>query len=305
VSQSVPSHITQLITQHALPKQFELWVGQYFRPLAQEIAQRQKSISQAYVLGIQGTQGSGKSTAAEFLKCLLEKEHNLTCVVLSIDDFYFTRKERQHLASSIHPLLETRGVPGTHDMPLAMATMGALKNQKNHENRSIPRFNKANDDRHSPELWNNIAGKIDVIIFEGWCVGLPPQNETALLTPCNDLEKNEDSKGFWRSYVNSQLAEGYQALFSLIDDLLVLQAPSFDVVYKWRLLQEKKLINSLQAKGGLHEGNRTLDNKKIKRFISHYQRLTQHALTSLPSRASWVLYQNAQHQFIKITQSTQ
>ena len=300
VNQSVPSHITQLINQHVLPKQFELWVDEYFRPLAQDIAGRQQGVSRAYVLGIQGTQGSGKSTISEFLKVLLEKEHNLTCAVLSIDDFYFTLKQRMVLANSIHPLLKTRGVPGTHDIPLAMAVLGGLKDQKAHENTPLPRFNKANDDRHGPELWGEIAGKVDVIIFEGWCVGLPPQDEKALSTPCNDLEKNEDSKGLWRSYVNNQLAESYQTLFSLIDDLLVLQAPSFDVVYEWRLLQEQKLINSLQGKGRLHGGSRTLDNEKVKRFISHYQRLTEHALNCLPARASWVLYQNAQHQFTKM-----
>jgi len=301
----VPSIIKALIDHHSLPQQFERWVDQYFRPLAKDIVQRKNNAKQAYVLGIQGTQGSGKSTAAEFLKCLLEKEHNLTCAVLSIDDYYFTRKERLNLASSIHPLLETRGVPGTHDIPLAMKVLGALKDQKAHENTNIPRFNKANDDRHGPEAWSSITGKIDVIIFEGWCVGLPPQGEEALSIPCNDLEKNEDSKGLWRSYVNRQLAGSYQALFSLIDDLLVLQAPSFDVVYEWRLLQEQKLISSLQGKGHNHDGNRTLDSEKVKRFISHYQRLTQHALTSLPSRANWVMYQNAQHQFTKMVTATQ
>ena len=302
----MPSHITQLIKQHALPAQFSLWVDQYFRPLAQDISRRQqKKPSQAYVLGIQGTQGSGKSTAAEFLKCLLEEEHQLSCAVLSIDDFYLTLKERIELANSIHPLLKTRGVPGTHDVPLAMAVIGALKNQKAHESTRIPRFNKANDDRQDAELWDEISGKVDVIIFEGWCVGLPPQDPQALITPCNDLEKNEDPNLLWRSYVNNQLAEGYQTLFSLLDDLLVLQAPSFDVVYEWRLLQEQKLINSLQAQGNVHEGSRTLSNAEVKRFISHYQRLTEHALTCLPSRASWVLYQNSQHEFIKMVTSVQ
>ena len=301
----MPSIIKALINHHSLPHQFEFWVDQYFRPLAQDIVQRKNNAKQAYVLGIQGAQGSGKSTAAEFLKLLLEKEHNVSCAVLSIDDFYFTRNERLNLASSIHPLLETRGVPGTHDIPLAMKVMGELKDQKAHENTHIPRFNKAADDRHNPELWGDITGKVDVIIFEGWCVGLPPQDKAALSTPCNDLEKNEDTNLFWRSYVNNQLAEGYQTLFSIIDDLLVLQAPSFDVVYEWRLLQEQKLINSLQAKGSLHKGSRILGNKKVKRFISHYQRLTEHALTCLPSRARWVLYQNSQHHFTKMVTSTQ
>ncbi len=299
----MPSSIKNLIEQHALPNQFELWVEQYFCPLAQDINKRQKNTSQAYVLGIQGTQGSGKSTAAEFLKYLLKDKYHLTCAVLSIDDFYLTLKERVELAHSVQPLLKTRGVPGTHDVPLAMSVIDKLKNQQSHQSTHIPRFNKAEDDRHPAEMWEKISGEVDVIIFEGWCVGLPPQSQQALLEPCNALEENEDQNLLWRSFVNEQLAEGYQSLFSLIDDLLVLQAPSFKVVYQWRLLQEQKLINNLKAKGELNRSGHTMNQAQIKRFISHYQRLTEHALTCLPARASWVLYQNAQHEFNKMASS--
>jgi len=72
------------------------------------------------------------------------------------------------------------------------------------------------------------------------------------------------------------------------------------VVYQWRLLQEQKLIQGLIAGGQNSPNNHTLDNEQLKRFISHYQRLTEHALRCLPARASWVLYQNTQHEFTRL-----
>ncbi len=295
------SNIQQLIKHYALPSQFGNWVDQYFRPLAQNIAQRhEKKSCTAYVLGIQGTQGSGKSTAAEFLKCLLTEQYQLNCVVVSIDDFYLTLDQRIELSHTVHPLLKTRGVPGSHDVPLAMNIIEKLMSQKAGQITQIPRFDKVRDDRHPGQLWSKCCGKVDVIIFEGWCVGVPAQPAKALKAPVNLLELNEDAQLVWRSYVNAQLSQGYQALFALLDDLLVLQAPSFEVVYQWRLLQEQKLIEGLAASGQNNSINHTLNAEQVKRFISHYQRLTEHALRCLPERASWVLYQNDQHEFIRL-----
>jgi len=297
----VSSKIQQLIKHYELPAHYGNWVDEYFTPLAKNIALRQKKkANTAYVLGIQGTQGSGKSTAAEFIKCLLSEQYHLNCVVVSIDDFYLTLDQRIELSHTIHPLLKTRGVPGSHDIPLAMSIIEKLMSQQAGESTQIPRFDKASDDRHPVKFWSEYRGKIDVIIFEGWCVGVPAQPPKALKQSVNLLEANEDAQLVWRSYVNAQLANSYQGLFTLLDDLLVLQAPSFEVVYQWRLLQEQKLIMGLTVQGQNNSNNHTLDSEQLKRFISHYQRLTEHALRCIPERASWVLYQNARHEFTRL-----
>ncbi len=73
-----------------------------------------------------------------------------------------------------------------------------------------------------------------MVILEGWCVGARPEPPERLKDPINALERRGDPTGAWRGYVNRQLAEGYQALFSRLDRLVLLQAPGFEVVKGWR-----------------------------------------------------------------------
>ncbi|MDQ3229668.1 MAG: kinase, partial [Pseudomonadota bacterium] len=80
----------------------------------------------ARVYGIGGVQGSGKSTLAAQVAALAHRR-GVHAVVVSIDDFYLDHDQRRQLASDVHPLLATRGPPGTHDMPLACAVIDGLR----------------------------------------------------------------------------------------------------------------------------------------------------------------------------------
>jgi D-glycerate 3-kinase len=295
--------IDQLIQQQALPLNYKDLVGDYLWPLVQDMAElytrRTKTETNTtsvtpWLVGLQGTQGSGKSTVCLFIKALLEKCFELNVVVLSIDDFYKTRKERIKLAATIHPLLVTRGVPGTHDVDLAIKTINKLSNLTDGESCSVPSFNKKFDDRVDESDWPVISNKVDIILFEGWCMGVPAQSETALIHPINELEKKEDRDTQWRGYVNNKLKSEYHDLFSKIENLIVLQAPSFKCVYQWRLLQEKKL----ELKSDNKNNNKTSHiqtPEQVERFISHYERLTRHALNILPEEASWVIKLDDKH----------
>lgn len=234
----------------------------------------------------------------------MEIQFKLNVAVLSIDDFYLTRQERELLAEQVHPLLKTRGVPGTHDVKLALAVIEQLRHQSPHQSSDIPRFDKAIDDRAQTSDWDQIQGSVDVIILEGWCTGLSAQNSKALLTPVNELEAQEDTTGIWREYVNQQLANQYRELFEQIDNLIVLKAPSFASVYQWRLLQEQKLIEKIKLSDSEQmksANNKTMSPKEITRFISHYQRLTEHAIDTLPSKADWLLTLGDNHQIKALT----
>ena len=77
-----------------------------------------------YILGLSGLQGSGKSTLAAVLKAHAEARDWAT-EVLALDDFYYTRGERGLLAQQVHPLLRTRGVPGTHEIELLLSVLAA------------------------------------------------------------------------------------------------------------------------------------------------------------------------------------
>ena len=76
-------------------------------------------LNKPLIIGINGAQGSGKSTLADYIKSYMCAEGH-SAVSLSLDDFYLTREERFQLSRDTHPLLATRGVPGTHDTALAI-----------------------------------------------------------------------------------------------------------------------------------------------------------------------------------------
>ncbi|MCB2049553.1 MAG: kinase [Novosphingobium sp.] len=242
------------------------------------------------VLGICGAQGSGKSTLVTALAQDLEAR-GLRCAVLSLDDLYLTKSDRQRLASEVHPLLATRGPPGTHDVSLGLCVLEALFSGTPVK---LPRFDKAGDDRLDPSGWPEIAGQFDIVLFEGWCLGARPQESEALALPVNALEAEEDPKGTWRRYVNQALAGPYQALFARIDKLVLLQAPGFEVVLDWRLEQEE----GLRALSG--STSQLMDRAQIARFISHYERITRHILGEMPQWADLVIELDRQRKPLKV-----
>ena len=231
------------------------------------------------VVGICGAQGSGKSTLAAHLASLCEAD-GITTAVLSIDDLYLTRAEREVLAQNVHPLLRTRGVPGTHDVALGLAVLDDLDHGRS---APLPRFDKARDDRAPRERWDLAVTGTELLIFEGWCVGARPEPEAALAEPVNALERDEDAEGIWRAFANSALAGDYQQLFARIDILMLLAAPSFAVVREWRTEQERDLRvrEGPDAAGVMRDG-------EVARFIQHYERLTRHILAEMPGRANLV-----------------
>ena len=277
--------IDQLIDQQQLPLAYRDLVDGYLVELSHCLSTKQCAKSAPLIVGVNGGQGSGKSTLCQFLKLLLEKHCNKRCVILSIDDFYLSRADRKQLAGEHHPLLQTRGVPGTHDIGLAIDTITKLQQYKPV---SLPGFDKSDDDVIASVHWQEISGQVDIILLEGWCVGAVPQIEEALHQPINDLEKNEDVDGLWRHYVNKKLGNEYQRLFEKIDFLVMLKVPSMSSVYEWRNLQEKKLAVTA-------DGNQIMTEEQIQRFVDHYERLTCHILQEMPSRADVVFELTKSH----------
>jgi D-glycerate 3-kinase len=231
-------------------------------------------------VGINGSQGSGKSTLTEFLTAYLSQVKDCPCIGMSIDDFYLTKSQRLALSEKVHPLLATRGVPGTHDLDLLTETLHALFNDQ--PPYSIPVFVKAIDDRASTDDWQRIRRSANVVILEGWCVGCPSQPEKDLIKPVNNLEAREDSTGTWRNYANLALKKYNHRLFAQLDRLIMLQAPGFHVVKRWRLEQEQKLAASLNEADSKTD---LMSAEQIERFIQHYQRITEFGLNEIPKIA--------------------
>jgi D-glycerate 3-kinase len=202
--------------------------------------------------------------------------------VLSLDDFYKTREEREEMARSVHPLFVVRGVPGTHDMALMNGVVDSLKAGVSVDS---PIFNKAEDDRS--EVSRRLEA-VDVIVLEGWCWGSVPQPAIELEDPVNELEEKSDIDGHWRQAVNDALASfDYQHAFD--NDLMIfLAVPNMEAVYRWRLQQEQ----DLQA------GTRVMDKREIREFIMYYERITRAMLAEMPGRADMTLTLDEAHRIV-------
>ena len=277
--------------EESLPPSFASIAVEFYIPLAQLIADKKGSDDTPLTAGINGAQGTGKSTLSALLALTLEHNHNLNTAVISIDDIYLTKQERMSLGTNIHPLFKTRGVPGTHDVELGINLLRKLRSNKSVQ---LPIFNKAIDDRASKEEWVEHSNPVDVILFEGWCVGAIPQTSNSLAEACNELERAEDPDAKWRTYVNDQLQEHYSELFNLLDMLVMLKAPNFECVYEWRSLQEEKL-RIKQEKSPNNSTTDIMNPSQIKRFIMHYERLTRWMLEEMPQRADYVLELTPEH----------
>jgi D-glycerate 3-kinase len=276
--------LSAFIEQHKLPEEFQQTVVHHFKPLADRIFRQFTKINAPYFVGINGCQGSGKSTLTDFIGEYLIAEYQLNIVVLSLDDFYLTREKRAQLAHDIHPLLATRGVPGTHDVFALDNILTQLKEQKT--GFSIPKFNKATDEPFPQEQWITIEKPVDIILLEGWCWGVKPQTEEQLKSPINELELQYDENGVWRNYVNEQLKNNYVPLYEKMDFWLALQAPSFDCVYKWRLEQEQKL----QARNIGLAHSKVMTPEEILNFTQYFQRLSVQSCQSMSKSADEIFY---------------
>ncbi|WP_448212615.1 kinase [Colwellia sp. MEBiC06753] len=279
--------LSQFIIETKLPSSFASTARQWFVPVVSQITKLTTNKTTPVFIGINGCQGSGKSTLAAFLCHQLNEEHGLSVVNLSLDDFYYSREKRAELAETIHPLLATRGVPGTHNTELLGYTLACLEQN---QTVAIPSFDKAQDNPVPSCQWQSSPAKVDVVLMEGWCWGVKPQNIKALDKPINELEKLQDTGGKWRQYVNQQLACAYQPLYSIIDKWLMLKAPSFSCVHQWRWQQEQRLAEN----SDLSASNQIMTEAQVTEFIAYFQRLTEHALATLEKDCDLVFYLDQQ-----------
>ena len=283
-------YLSFLKSQEVLSEPFRDKFGQlnnFFLPISKNIYKLYCKDRKTKIIGLTGGQGSGKSTISHILKIILKTGFNLNTTIFSIDDFYKTIRERKLMSKRVSPLFLTRGVPGTHDTKLLYNVLKKLKNHK-FKKLLVPKFDKSNDDRFPKKKWQKVNKKPEIVIFEGWCVGVKPQKNKDLIVPVNILEKEKDKNKIWRKYVNKELKNNYKKIFGLIDSTIFLKVPSFNHVYKWRLLQEKKLrITS--------KGKKTMNDKQIKNFIMFYERLTKHMLRNLSRNVKFVIKLDDRH----------
>ena len=240
---------------------------------------------------LSGSQGVGKSTLLKLIKVIFKKKFNKRILSLSLDDFYLDKKERQKIAINIHPLLKTRGVPGTHDINSLLEIIKRFDKSKYPIN--FPVFDKLSDSRKKTHKL--IKAKCDILILEGWCVGCPPISRKYLFTNINTLEQQFDNNGNWRRYYNRLLVTKYSKAFEKFNSIIYIKAPSFAHVLSWRIKQEnflRKLSKKDKSSG--------MSPIEIRNFIQHYEKITKWMLKKMPALANIVLYVNKDQKILKI-----
>ena len=229
------------------------YINKFYLPIFEKIKNKKKIM-------IVGPQGSGKTTISLLIKSVLKKIFDKKVIILSLDDFYLKKNERRELAEKIHPLLQVRGVPGTHDLILLNNVIEKLEKKKFPI--LIPSFNKRIDDRK--KNYKKIHA-CDLVIFEGWCLGASKISKSFLKKDINFLEKKKDPKLVWRNYYNNALEDNYIKIFNKFNFKISFKISSFDYVYRWRVKQEEQLLKK--------KLNR-LELLQIKLFVQYYEKLT-------------------------------
>ncbi|KAF2004871.1 P-loop containing nucleoside triphosphate hydrolase protein [Amniculicola lignicola CBS 123094] len=227
-------------------------------------AQRQTS-SQPVILGITGLQGSGKSTWASKVVSLLSSAFNLRAITISLDDLYKTHDDliAQREKNPENKLYRTRGHPGTHDEQLAEKFFAELKAWKGEGALRIPSFDKSRfngeGDRAPNSEWPSVSGKIDVMVFEGWCVGFRPLSESQVEAKYQAAEKSREPAEIKDAIVtlsDHQIAHLLEINRNLkrycdafmgpqhFDFMIHIDTVDLHNVYRWRLQQEYAMIKA-------------------------------------------------------------
>ncbi|KAL4997502.1 P-loop containing nucleoside triphosphate hydrolase protein [Aspergillus recurvatus] len=212
-----------------------------------------------FFLGLNGVQGAGKTVLVSTLNSTLRSPpYSLAVVTLSLDDLYLTHEDQVSLAKSnpTNPLLQHRGQPGTHDLPLAQSVFAALRAGCP---TSIPQYDKSafsgQGDRVPREQWETVNGEgqeqIKVLIFEGWSVGFRAWDDDVLRQKWEDAVKRKEQDREYKGrlgYVEfadvrkvNEALRGYDVLTDQLDALIHIDAQDNHFVYDWRQEQERTL----------------------------------------------------------------
>ena len=207
---------------------------------------------------------------------------------VSIDDYYFSKNKRLQLSKQIHPLLQTRGVPGTHDLDKLSKHISQFSNKKFPI--LIPVFDKLSDDLTKKKISIN---KADILLLEGWCCGCLPIDNKYLFKNINKLETDLDKNNIWRNFYNNKLQNDYKKIFKLFDLKIYMQPPSFKYVYKWRADQERRNLSKSVNK-------KYMNKKQLDKFIQHYEKITKWMMKTMPAEADMLIKVNKNQMIKKI-----
>ncbi|KAJ2392094.1 hypothetical protein GGI23_005294 [Coemansia sp. RSA 2559] len=228
------------------------------------------------IVGINGAQGSGKTTMVNGLVKHLGA-HKVSAIGFSLDDLYLTNRDQRELASKHrdNPLLQFRGQPGTHDIQLGRDTLLSLLN--NSGETPIPVYDKSlmsgYGDRVPKSAWPTAKAPVDVVLFEGWCIGFRALTEAEFaryIARVRDESSENNASLFKHSrkfsdanlhQINENLKQFETQIYPLLDAWVYMRISDFDIVYRWRKDQEDDLAAS---------GRPSLSDQQLEDFVSRF-----------------------------------
>ena len=259
----------------------------YINPLLNNIIENYQKNKTA-IIGIQGGQGTGKTTLAIFLQEKLRKT-GYTVESFSIDDFYTSYKERKRLAQQYptNPYYQiSRGIPGTHRVRELLHTLQNIKDGKPF---TIPHFDKSLHHGAGDIIGERkVKERVDFVLFEGWCVGLPLVSKKEVEHIC---QKNKIFLPPGYDIV-LQFLKLYQPLWKYLDYVIMLKPQHSGLHLKWRRQQEQELQ---QQKGN------SMSRKQMEHFVDIYLPLTYAGYEKI--KADAVLTIDRRHEFVELTSS--
>ena len=254
ISQALVIHNIQIDPPSAmLPLLWHYWL-----PLAQSLANQQEKIGRTFIQGLLGGQGTGKTTLGIVLNILL-RHLGKTFLSISLDDLYKTYADRQKLRDR-SPDLIWRGPPSTHDVDLGIQVLQQLRDRPLNIRQPIetPRFDKSlhngAGDRTAPE----ISDAADIVLFEGWFVGMRPLPISAFRNFVPPILSECDRK--FALECNANL-DNYLPLWEYLDRLIVLVPEDYNYSLQWRIEAEHKLIAT---------GKSGLNDQEITQFVEYF-----------------------------------
>lgn len=257
VFQTIYPKVNQTAQQLGLSKTdtiFLLW--RIWLPLSIQISRKKKKLKRAFIQGILGGQGTGKTTLSILLQLIL-KQLGHTTINLSLDDLYKTYHERQELKQRDRRLI-WRGPPGTHDVDLGIKILDQLRDPHPSQPVAISRFDKSLNNGEGDRIDPEIIEQADIVLFEGWFVGVRPLNNVQKIVwpdPINTPEAQQFAKD------SNEALKAYLPLWERLDSLIVLNPVDYRLSKQWRKVAERKMIAS---------GKTGMSDQQIDKFVDYF-----------------------------------